>query len=559
MYNFVSPSGVMLFSRNDIESGEWTQEEYTINACFPYVGGKVIQRGQRIYFRDPVTNGLEVYEIRNVQGGEPDHYQQIICEHIAVSELSNEHINTTEITDKTAGQSLTTVLTGTLWSLGTNTASGTQSVDISRGSVWQAVRQIEKNYNVYITPRVVINSSGAITGRYLDIAPAQSTFRGLRLSVDKNMDDPLYTVDDTELYTALYGYGGSVDVPQSGGAEDQRQELTFASVVWAQTSDHPAKPSGQTYLEDATKTALYGRNGRARFGYYQNSNIKDPEVLLQKTWETLKTCSDPKVTISGTVAELKRLGYTNVPLRLHDAAIVDIRPQGVNVQLEIIKLTVDLVNPLLNRVEIGAYIPNIIYINREEAKKSGGGGGGGGHGQTNKEHEDGEFYQEFVNDVTGIGMVVGKYNGGWKIKAGEIILAMNDDGGTTAHISADVIDIDGLITELLAYDVTFATVTTTNTATFGGDVYIQDGNGLTFPDGGDINGVTDLFADNATFDTLTVYGDEATWQTETVPTLSFSNRYNFVYRSNGTDYTALGYIVGSHGSKTIHYLGSATT
>lgn len=556
MYNFVSPSGVMLFSRNDIESGEWTQEEYTVNACFPYVAGKVIQRGQRIYFRDPVTNGLEVYEIRNVQGGEPDHYQQIICEHIAVSELSDDHINTTEITDKTAGQALTTVLTGTLWSLGTNTASGTQSVDISRGSVWQAVRQIEQNYNVYITPRVVINSSGAITGRYLDIAPAQSTFRGLRLSVDKNMDDPLYTVDDTELYTALYGYGGSVDVPQSGGAEDQRQELTFASVVWAQTSDHPAKPSGQTYLEDPTKTALYGRNGRARFGYYQNSNIKDPEILLQKTWETLKTCSYPKVTISGTVAELKRLGYKNVPLRLHDAAIVDIRPQGVNVQLEIIKLTVDLVNPLLNRVEIGAYIPNIIYINREEAKKSGGGGGGGGHGQTNKEHEDGEIYQEFVNDATGIGMVVGKYNGGWKIKAGEIILAMNDDGGSTAHIQADVIDIDGLVNELIAYDVTVNTLSTVGTATFEGDVYAP---GLTITDGGDINGFTNITGDNADFDTLTVDGSEATWQTETIPTLTFSNRYNFMYQSNGQEYTSLGYIIGSYGSKTIHYLGSATT
>ena len=570
MYNFVSPSGVMLFSRNDIESGEWAQQDYTINACFPYVAGKVIQRGQRIYFRDPVTNGLEVYEIRNVQGGEPDHYQQIICEHIAVSELSDEHINTTEITDKTAGQALTTVLTGTLWSLGTNTASGTQSVDISRGSVWQAVRQIEQNYNVYITPRVVINSSGAITGRYLDIAPAQSTFRGLRLSVDKNMDDPLYTVDDTELYTALYGYGGSVDVPQSGGAEDQRQELTFKDVVWTQTADHPAKPAGQTYLEDATKTALYGRNGRARFGYYQNSNIKDPNILLQKTWETLKTCSNPKVTISGTVAELKRLGYTNVPLRLHDAAIVGIRPQGVNVQLEIIKLTVDLVNPLLNRVEIGAYIPNIIYINREDAKKSGGGGGGGGHGQTNKEHEDGEFYQEFVNDVTGIGMVVGKYNGGWKIKAGEITLAINEDGGTTALLDADTIDIGGVATAFRDYGIVcgslncVGSISVDMNVTAEGNVtglYGSFSNGLSIGS----NGLLDCYdIDCADVDCSSLhvdgYGDNsATWQTETIPTFTFSQTHNFVYRTNGVDYTTSGKIIGTTGTKTIHYLGSATT
>ena len=48
---FLNAAGTVLFSRNDMEQGNWTQEEYTVNATFPYVSGKVIQRGQRI-FRD---------------------------------------------------------------------------------------------------------------------------------------------------------------------------------------------------------------------------------------------------------------------------------------------------------------------------------------------------------------------------------------------------------------------------------------------------------------------------------------------------------------------------
>ena len=130
------------------------------------------------------------------------------------------------------------MLSGTLWSLGTNTASGTQSADIGRGSVWQAVNTIQENWNVYITPRVVISPDGIITGKYLDIAPAQGVWRGVRLSVRKNLLDPVVTYNDEEVLTALYGYGGNVDVTHAG-QDDTSEELTFASQVWTATAEHP--------------------------------------------------------------------------------------------------------------------------------------------------------------------------------------------------------------------------------------------------------------------------------------------------------------------------------
>ena len=33
---FLNAAGTVLFSRNDMEQGNWTQEEYTVNATFPY-------------------------------------------------------------------------------------------------------------------------------------------------------------------------------------------------------------------------------------------------------------------------------------------------------------------------------------------------------------------------------------------------------------------------------------------------------------------------------------------------------------------------------------------
>lgn len=447
---FLNAAGQTLFTRTDMESGHWVQQEKSVNADFPFVPDKKIEIGQRIAFRDPATDNIEVFEIRNVVNTEPDHYQQITAEHIAVSELSDEHINTKEITDKTAAQALATVLTGTLWSVGTNTASGTQSADISRGSVWNAVITIQQNWNVYIIPRVVISSAGAITGRYLDIMPAHGTFRGVRLSVRKNLLDPAVTYDDTEVLTALYGYGGNVDATVSG-QDDRTEELTFASVVWTATAEHPAKPSGQTYLEWPEKTAIYGRNGRPRFGYYQNGNINDASVLLQKTWEALKKTADPKINISGTCVDLYRLGYKDQPLRLHDTAIVEIEETGEVFQKEIIMLDLDLVDPSGSRPEIGDYIPNIVYISRETNEltttgSTGGGGGGGGRGQNNKQKEESETWTAFEKTDRRIGMVVGTRNGGYYIRAGQIALEINKTGKdgsyeSTAYIEANHINI----------------------------------------------------------------------------------------------------------------------
>ena len=441
---YVSSAWQVQFVRDDMEQGNWTQEEYSVNATFPYDSKKVITRGMRIYFRDPATNNLEMFEIRNVTNIEPDHYQQIIAEHIAVSELTDEHTPGAEITDKTPAQALGTVLSGTLWSVGNSTVSDQSSVDIARGSVWQAVCSIASNWNAYITPRVTVNAAGSITGRYLDIAPAQGTWRGVRLSIDKNMSDSSVVYDDSEVLTALYGYGGSVDTT-AGEAETTMAEVTFKDVVWYNNVNHPAKPSGQLYLEWPEKTALYGRNGRARFGYYQNSDITDATTLLWKTWETLQQTCEPKISITGTVTDLYRLGYNDQPLRLHDTVIVEIRETGETFQKEIIRLDVDLIDPTATRPDIGDYIPNIVYVDRntnEQATTGGRGGGGGGRGKSNQETEKYNTFAAFEKETNKngsmIGMVVGRTNGTNQIKAAEICVSINDSTGQTeARIQAD--------------------------------------------------------------------------------------------------------------------------
>jgi phage minor structural protein len=385
------------FLRMDAEQAAWTVEEMQLSAVFPYDPARVIQRGQRVGFTDEVGI-FQPFEIRKVELLEPDHYQRITAEHIVISELTDEHYGGAELENVTAQAALAGLLSGTLWQVGTVTASGTSSADLSMGSVWQNVRTIEQNWNVYITPRVTFNSTG-ITGRYLDIAPAGGTWRGIRLSLDKNADELGVVIDDTNVITAIYGYGATTD----------GQPLDFSSVTWTQTADHPAKPAGQKYLVDPAATAAYGRNGRPRYGFYQNSDITDPNILLQKAWESLKTSNTPAVTVNCLVRDLYRLGYADQPIRLHDTALVQIRQTNTNLQLEIIKLTVDLLNPTATRPTIGAYIPNIIYMLRQTEQAATGGVSptasgsrgtrrGGGGGQTNRERELSEFETEILQN-----------------------------------------------------------------------------------------------------------------------------------------------------------------
>ena len=372
-----------LFVRDDAETAEWSVDQLSFTASFPYQQGKELQRGMRIGFTD-ADGVFQPFEIRKAKLYEPDHYQEITAEHIAVAELTDEFYQGEDVTDETPAQVLASLLTGTLWSVGNCTATNTSSLNIDKGSVWQNLRAMEKNWNVIIKPRVTFSATG-ITGRYIDVTPNTGTWRGVVLSVDSTMDEVGVVWDDSDLLTAVYGLGGNVE-NQSGGSE----ALTFADVVWTATTSHPAKPSGQTYIEDPTAKSLYGRNGRNRFGYYQNSNIKDADILLEKTWEYLQTVNAPTVTIDCLVRDLKRMGYAGQDIRLHDKVQVQIRPANKVLVLDVTKLDVDLLDPTATRPVIGKYIPNIVYINRETAQQAGVGYRVGG--QSNKEDELQEFY-----------------------------------------------------------------------------------------------------------------------------------------------------------------------
>lgn len=398
MFTFLDMAGKTLFVRDDATRAQWTQEELSLDLEFPFIDGKAISIGQRVFFKSPSDGTHQIFEIKQAQTTEPEHFQTITAEHICISELTDEHMDSKEVFDVSASSALASVLAGTLWSVGTVAVNPVSSANLSRGSVWQAVLEIKQSWNVYIEPRVSLDASGNIV-RKLDILSVDGVWNGVRLSVDKNMLDPVVTYDDSEVATAIYGYGGSTTPTNP---EEESVEITIAAAAWAKTADHPAKPAGQKYLEDPEATRLYGRNGRPRFGFYQNSDILDPYLLLQKTWENLKAARQPAIGVDGTVEDLYRLGYADQPLKLHDIALVEVLPAGFKKQIQIIRMTVDLLDPSATTVTIGAYVPNIVYLQKEEAYnvtgEQGGRSGGGGGGGAKKPTERSEYETEILKN-----------------------------------------------------------------------------------------------------------------------------------------------------------------
>ena len=398
-FTFLKATQEVAFFRSDAEQAEWTQEEMSLLCTFPTIQGKHVQRGMTILFQDPAIGDWHAYEVRNAKFIEGDHYQQVRAESIAISELTDCHIrDDIELTNVAPADALTRVLQGTGWIVGQVQVTSLSSGDVYRGDVWSAINSIKQNWNCYIEPRVTVNADG-IAERVLDIISPEGAWRGLRLAIDKNISDSSVTYDDTELYTAFYGYGSTYTVSDE---TDEQKTTVFDEISWEKTDSHPAKPAGQGYIEDPEKTALYGRNGRPRFGYYQNSDIKDPAVLLEKTWESLKKHYEPRVSISGTVADLYRLGYKDQPLRLHDMAIVEVEPIGVLLYKQIIRLTVDLLDATRNTPEIGDYIPNIIYINREIEDYATDGGKSSGGGGSRAKQKNSEFQTSIDRDERNI-------------------------------------------------------------------------------------------------------------------------------------------------------------
>jgi phage minor structural protein len=349
---FFDRNDAYLFMRTDATDAHFVHSTLNLTAVFPVDSAKMIEEGIRIGYLDKDDN-FQLFEIRVLTNDLEDSTQSIdSAEHIAIAELTDEIVESEAPTTKDAQEAATIALTDTAWEIGTYVASDDYSTEWSYATVWACLCDVRDTWGVRIVPRLTISGT-EITHRYIDIVSETPVNRGVRLEVNKNIEQAGVTYDDHAQYTALYGFGKEMQ------SDTGSEKVSFSGIEWATPTNPANKPIGQAWVEDAAATALYGRNGRKRVGIVEFPDIEDTYDLIDATWIYLQASLLPSVTINCTILDLYNLGYNDELIELNDSLACIIDPLGVEELLGVVDIDEDLLRPENTKPTIGVYRPDI--------------------------------------------------------------------------------------------------------------------------------------------------------------------------------------------------------
>lgn len=240
--------------------------------------------------------------------------QVLYCENAAYELATDTPLVDVQPTNVQAGAAVTMALSGTRWKLGTTVETVQQSTRWFYITPHAALQSVVATWGIRVRPRVMVTGA-SITGRYIDILSATPIWRGKRFEIGKDILTSKFTVDRRNVATAILPRGKG---EESGDGYTAR--LGIADVVWNTQNGDPAdKPSGQTYIEDVSATALYGVTGnRPRIATKVYEKITDAGELIQAAWDDLRTASVPVLAGSATAFDLERAGFPHEAARYND-------------------------------------------------------------------------------------------------------------------------------------------------------------------------------------------------------------------------------------------------
>jgi phage minor structural protein len=346
-----------------------SQVENSLTFYFPanHESAQYAVEGNLVAFQD-LDGNWQLFEIITVDDYHDDTlYKQVYAVNAGQSELADEWINSVTITSATAQSALSSVLNGTRWQVGQVDDLGTQSANLARMNVLQALQTLIQTWGGELRFRVTVSGS-RITGMYVDWLQQRGSRTGKRFVYGKDMTSVHPTRDLSGLKTALYGYGKR---------NDDGTYVTFASVAWSKANGDPVdKPAGQEWVGDPDALAKWGRAGgtRHRFGNYVDGNQTDPATLLQETWTALQSMSQPLVSYQMSVVDLEQIaGYSHERVRLGDTVAVidtDFSPE-LRLTARVVEIDRDLVNPQNTQLVLGNFLPTTVDTSRQVANLQG--------------------------------------------------------------------------------------------------------------------------------------------------------------------------------------------
>ena len=244
------------------------------------------------------------------------------------------------------------ILKDTRWHVGEIPDTSEAFISFYYLSVLDCLKKIVQTFDFEIGFDVLINDAeNQITDRRVNFYIKQGEQTGKRFEYGSNLLSIKQEQDTQNIYTALVGRGKGVQV--SGGDDDNTPDgygrrITFADVEWSKTNGDPLdKPKGQEWLEDPDATKQLGfSDGHMRIGLEVFEDVDDPKVLLQKTYEALKTAERPQVQFSASVINTGEL-------HLGDRVGITRNDIGIAYETRVFKVQHNLLDETQNKIDLG--------------------------------------------------------------------------------------------------------------------------------------------------------------------------------------------------------------
>ncbi len=277
-------------------------------------------------------------------------------------ELSTSIIEDKRLQDGSALEAMRKALENSGWEVGNVAELGNRNINFYDINRMEALKEIVKTYGGELDFRIEFNDNATqIAHKFVDLPARIGKETGLRWSFAVNLESASRKDISENFCNVLYGRGGAlesgegytrkikfkdiewhtpdnpVDKPLGqtisenfcnvlygrGGAlesgEGYTRKIKFKDIEW-HTPDNPVdKPLGQTYIEDQDSINKYGRVE----AIFENSNIKDPEELLQATYQALQENKSPKYSYETQVKDISnQKGFEHYKVNLGDSIII---------------------------------------------------------------------------------------------------------------------------------------------------------------------------------------------------------------------------------------------
>lgn len=259
------------------------------------------------------------------------------------------YIREERLTNVSVSTALGKVLNGSRWEIGkvlTNKNANLMLYDNTRA---EALTKLIESFQVELGFRMVF-SENKITKRYVDVYEKRGKVTHNRyvyghkaINVDKE-------IDRQNVFTAIVPRGkGEEKYDEDGnttGGFGRRIQIT--DIEWSKSKGNPLnKAKGKDYLEIPEMTLQHGfSDGKARYKIVVFDEIEDPNMLIQKAYETLVENCRPKVQLSTTIGD-------SGEVELGDSIIIIRKDIDVQYRSRVFKIKRNLITRENSEVTLG--------------------------------------------------------------------------------------------------------------------------------------------------------------------------------------------------------------